>query len=125
MLLPPCHLLVQFYVNDAQELSCQLYQRSGDVFLGVPFNIASYALLTCMIAQVCGFRVREFVHTIGDAHLYVNHLPQAQRQAQRAPYPPPQLVLDPHVTSVFAFQRHHIQLVNYQHHGRLPAPIAV
>ena len=125
MLLPPCHALFQFYVNAQNELSCQLYQRSGDVFLGVPFNIASYSLLTVMIAHVCRLKVGEFIHTLGDAHLYLNHVQQAQTQLNRTAFPPPQLRLAPHVESVFAFKRHDIKLINYQHHARIAAPIAV
>ncbi len=124
MKLPPCHCLFQFYVaND--HLSCQLYQRSADVFLGVPFNIASYALLTMMVAQVTGYRPGEFVHTLGDAHLYLNHLEQAQEQLSRTPYPLPQMRLNPAVTDIFSFQYADFTLENYQHHTHIKAPIAV
>jgi thymidylate synthase len=124
MALPPCHVLFQFYVANGR-LSCQLYQRSGDIFLGVPFNIASYALLTCMVAQVCGLERGEFVHTFGDLHLYVNHLAQAELQLSRTPYPPPTLWLDPSVTDIDAFRYEHIRLDGYQHHPRIPAEVAV
>jgi thymidylate synthase len=124
MALPPCHLLFQFYVaND--RLSCQLYQRSADVFLGVPFNIASYALLTMMVAQVTGLMPGEFVHTLGDAHLYDNHLEQARLQVSREPRPLPTVKLDPSVRSIFDFEYEHFQLENYQPHPHIPAPIAV
>jgi thymidylate synthase len=122
--LPPCHVLFQFYVAGGR-LSCQLYQRSADLFLGVPFNIASYALLTHMIAQVSGLEVGEFVHTLGDAHIYLNHLEQADRQLRRKPYPPPRLVLDPSVKSLFDFRAEHIRLEDYRSHRGILAPIAV
>lgn len=124
MALPPCHALFQFYVAEGR-LSCQLYQRSGDVFLGVPFNIASYALLTHMVAQVTGLEVGEFVHTLGDAHLYSNHLEQAAEQLTRAPLPLPRLELDPSVRAIDDFRFEHIRIVDYEHHPALRAPIAV
>jgi thymidylate synthase len=124
MKLPPCHLLFQFYVADGR-LSCQLYQRSGDLFLGVPFNIASYALLTHMIAQVCGLEAGEFVHTLGDAHIYTNHVDQVRTQLERTPLALPRLVLDPSVTAIDDFRFSHIKLTDYQHHPAIRAPIAV
>ena len=124
MALPPCHAFFQFYVADGK-LSCQLYQRSADIFLGVPFNIASYALLTMMIAQVCGLRPGDFVHTLGDAHLYNNHLEQADIQLQRKPYPLPQMLLNPDVTDIFAFTFEDFELVNYQSHPHIAATVAV
>ncbi|GAB3121575.1 thymidylate synthase [Novispirillum itersonii] len=124
MALPPCHCLFQFYVADGK-LSCQLYQRSADIFLGVPFNIASYALLTLMLAQVCGYQPGDFVHTLGDAHLYLNHLDQAREQLSREFYPLPQMHLDPAVTDLFAFTYDHFRLENYQSHPAIKAPIAV
>jgi thymidylate synthase len=130
MALPPCHLLFQFYVGDhassgARRLSCQLYQRSADVFLGVPFNIASYALLTMMVAHVTGLEPGDFVHTFGDAHLYDNHLEQAQLQLSREPRPLPTLHLDPSVRSIFDFRYEHFRLENYEPHPHIPAPVAV
>ncbi|MEI8259670.1 MAG: thymidylate synthase [Deltaproteobacteria bacterium] len=122
--LPPCHTLFQFYVQDG-ELSCQLYQRSGDIFLGVPFNIASYALLTHMVAHVTGLRPGEFVHTLGDAHLYRNHVEQARLQLSRAPRPLPQLRLDPTVTDLFAFRHEHIAIDAYDPHPAIKAEVAV
>lgn len=124
MALPPCHCLFQFYVADGR-LSCQLYQRSADIFLGVPFNIASYALLTMMIAQVTGYETGEFVHTLGDAHLYLNHIEQAKLQLSREPYPLPFMRLNPAVTSIFDFDYQDFELVQYQSHPRIIAPIAV
>ncbi|MCB0710887.1 MAG: thymidylate synthase [Ignavibacteriae bacterium] len=124
MKLPPCHVLFQFYVADGR-LSCQLYQRSADVFLGVPFNIASYALLTLMIAQVTGLKPGEFVHTFGDAHLYTNHLEQTETQLSRDPFPLPTMRLNPDVQSIFDFTYEDFTLENYQSHPRISAPVAV
>ena len=124
MALPPCHCLFQFYVADGR-LSCQLYQRSADIFLGVPFNIASYALLTMMMAQVTGNRPGEFVHTLGDAHLYLNHLDQADLQLTRAPLPLPTMRINPAVTDLFAFTYEDFELVGYEAHPHIKAPIAV
>jgi len=124
MALPPCHVLFQFYVAQGR-LSCQLYQRSADVFLGVPFNIASYSLLTLMLAQVAGLGPGEFIHTFGDAHLYLNHLEQAHRQLARDPRALPALRLNPDVTSVFAFRYEDFQLENYHPHPPIPAQVAV
>lgn len=124
MALPPCHLLFQFYVaND--RLSCQLYQRSADVFLGVPFNMASYAILTLMMAQVTGFKPGEFIHTLGDAHLYENHLQQAEQQLDREPRGLPVLKLNPKVTSIFDFRYEDFRLEHYDPHPHISAPIAV
>lgn len=124
MALPPCHAFFQFYVAEGK-LSCQLYQRSADIFLGVPFNIASYALLTLMIAQVTGLKPGDFVHTLGDAHLYLNHLEQTELQLTRAPYPLPRMVLNPAVTSLFDFRYEDFELVDYQSHPAIKAPVAV
>jgi thymidylate synthase len=124
MALAPCHCLFQFYVLDG-ELSCQLYQRSADIFLGVPFNIASYALLTLMVAQVCGLKSGEFVHTFGDLHLYVNHVEQAKLQLSRAPRPLPQMKLNPAVKKIDDFKFEDFELVGYDPHPGIKAPIAV
>jgi thymidylate synthase len=124
MALPPCHVLFQFYVAEGK-LSCQLYQRSADVFLGVPFNIASYALLTMMIAQVCGLALGEFIHTFGDAHLYGNHLEQARLQLSRIPQPLPTIQLNPDVKNIFHFQYEDFILRDYVSHPPIKAPIAV
>ncbi len=124
MALPPCHALFQFYVADGK-LSCQLYQRSADIFLGVPFNIASYALLTLMVAQVCGLQPGEFIHTLGDAHLYSNHLEQAALQLSRAPRPLPVMRLNPEVTDLFAFRFEDFTLEGYDPHPAIRAEVAV
>jgi thymidylate synthase len=124
MALPPCHCLFQFYVADGK-LSCQLYQRSADIFLGVPFNIASYALLTLMIAQVSGLKPGEFIHTLGDAHLYSNHFEQARRQLSRTPKPLPVMRLNPDVKDLFAFRWEDFRLEGYVADAGIPAPIAV
>jgi thymidylate synthase len=124
MALPPCHLLFQFYVAQGK-LSCQLYQRSADIFLGVPFNIASYALLTMMIAQVTGLKPGEFIHTLGDAHLYLNHLEQVHTQLAREPRPLPSLRLNPEKTSLFDFDFDDFELLNYDPHPSIKAPVAV
>jgi thymidylate synthase len=122
--LPPCHTMFQFYVLNGK-LSCQLYQRSGDVFLGVPFNIASYALLTIMLAQVCDLEPGDFVHTFGDAHLYVNHLEQANLQLSREPYVLPTMTINPNVKDIFAFEINDFELQDYQSHATIKAPIAI
>jgi thymidylate synthase len=124
MALPPCHALFQFYVADGR-LSCQLYQRSADVFLGVPFNIASYALLTRMMAQVCDLQPGDFVHTFGDVHLYRNHIDQARLQLTREPFAPPQMRLNPAVRSIFDFRYEDFELLNYQSHPHIKAEISV
>lgn len=124
MKLPPCHAFFQFYVADGK-LSCQLYQRSADIFLGVPFNIASYALLTMMIAQVCNLQPGEFVHTLGDAHIYSNHFEQVALQLSRDPKPLPQMKLNPEVKNIFDFTYEDFELVNYNPHPGIKAPVAV
>ncbi|WP_308365427.1 MULTISPECIES: thymidylate synthase [unclassified Microbulbifer] len=124
MALAPCHALFQFYVADGR-LSCQLYQRSADIFLGVPFNIASYSLLTLMLAQVCGLKPGEFIHTLGDAHLYMNHQEQVEEQLSREPLPLPQMHLNPAVTDLFAFRFEDFELRGYQAYPHIPAPVAV
>lgn len=124
MALPPCHTIFQFYVSEGK-LSCQLYQRSADVFLGVPFNIASYTLLTMMVAQVTGLQPGDFVHTFGDAHLYLNHLEQVETQLQREPLPLPAMKLNPGVKDLFAFKYDDFQLLNYEAHPHISAPISV
>ncbi|HLO61771.1 MAG TPA: thymidylate synthase [Azonexus sp.] len=124
MALPPCHCLFQFYVANGK-LSCQLYQRSADIFLGVPFNIASYALLTMMLAQVCGYQPGDFVHTFGDAHLYANHFEQAKLQLSRAPRPLPTMWINPEVKDLFAFRFEDFRLDDYDPHPHIPAPVAV
>ena len=124
MALPPCHLLFQFYVAQGR-LSCQLYQRSADIFLGVPFNIGSYALLTLMMAQATGLRPGEFVHTLGDAHLYLNHLEQAETQLAREPRPLPSMRINPEKTSLFDFEYDDFELLNYDPHPSIKAPVAV
>jgi len=122
--LPPCHTMFQFYVLEGK-LSCQLYQRSGDIFLGVPFNIASYALLTMMLAQVCELQLGDFIHTLGDAHLYVNHLEQAKLQLTREPYPLPKMVINPSIYDIFAFEINDFELTAYQAHDHIKAPVAI
>jgi thymidylate synthase len=124
MNLPPCHVLVQFYVANGK-LSCQLYQRSADIFLGVPFNIASYALFTMMLAQVCGLKPGEFIHTLGDAHIYLNHLEQVKTQVTREPYPLPQMKINPEVKSIFEFKYSDFELVGYQSHPHIAGAVAV
>lgn len=131
MTLPPCHSLFQFYVtpgNNPQKngiLSCQLYQRSADAFLGVPFNIASYALFTMMIAQVCNFELGDFVHTFGDAHIYSNHVEQVELQLSRTPFPLPQLKINPEISSIFDFRIEDFELINYQCHPHIKGEVAV
>jgi len=124
MALAPCHAFFQFYVANGK-LSCQLYQRSADIFLGVPFNISSYALLTMMIAQVTGLEMGEFVHTLGDAHIYLNHFDQVETQLQRDPLPLPEMKINPEVTSIFDFSYKDFELINYQSHPSISAPIAI
>jgi len=124
MVLPPCHVLCQFYVNDGL-LSCLMFQRSADMGLGVPFNIASYSLLTCMIAQVCGLAPGEFIHTIGDAHVYNNHVYPLKEQLQRIPRPFPKLIIDPNVKEIEQFQLEHFQLIDYNPHPHIPLDISV
>ena len=123
MKLPPCHILFQFYVNN-NKLSCQLYQRSADIFLGVPFNIASYSLLTMMIAKVCNLKAGEFIHTLGDAHLYLNHLEQAKTQLSRKPKKSPQMIIQDR-NNIFDFVFNDFQLIGYESHPHIKAPIAV
>jgi thymidylate synthase len=122
--LPPCHTMFQFYVLEGK-LSCQLYQRSADIFLGVPFNIASYALLTMMLAQVCDLKMGDFIHTLGDAHLYVNHLEQANLQLTRQPYPLPKMLINPSINNIFAFDINDFELKDYQAHDHIKAPVAI
>ncbi len=124
MALPPCHCFFQFYVANGK-LSCQLYQRSADIFLGVPFNIASYALLTMMVAQVCQLKVGEFIHTLGDAHLYSNHLEQAELQLTRKPFNLPQLKINPEVNDIFNFKFEDFELLNYESHPHIKAAVAI
>ena len=124
MALPPCHAFMQFYVNNGR-LSCQLYQRSADIFLGVPFNIASYSLLLMMIAQICDLQAGDFVHTLGDAHLYTNHLEQAELQLTRKPFPLPTMKLNPGVRDIFAFSFDDFELQNYEAHHHIKAAVAV
>ncbi len=125
MALPPCHTLVQFYVDDQNRLSCQLYQRSADIFLGVPFNIASYALFTHMIAHVCGLGVKDFIHTLGDAHIYVNHLEQVKLQLTREPYPLCKLKIKRKVKKIEDFKIDDFEFENYQHHPAIKGKVAV
>ena len=124
MALPPCHCLFQFYVADGK-LSCQLYQRSADIFLGVPFNIASYALLTMMVAQVCDLELGEFIHSFGDAHLYLNHLEQADLQLSRTPFDLPVMQINPDIDDIFKFSYEDFNLEGYEFHPHIPAPVAV
>lgn len=124
MALPPCHAFFQFYV-EGNKLSCQLYQRSADVFLGVPFNIASYALLTMMVAQVCNLKAHEFIHTLGDAHLYLNHVEQAKLQLSRTPKTLPKMMINPDVKNIFDFKYDDFKLVDYDPHPRIAATVAV
>jgi len=125
MALPPCHCLAQFYVSADNKLSCQMYQRSMDTYLGGPFNIASYSLFTHMIAQVCGLQVGEFIHTIGDAHIYLNHIEQVKEQLSREPFPAPQLWLNPDISDITKFTMDDIRLWNYQHQPAINAPMSV
>jgi thymidylate synthase len=124
MALPPCHTMFQFYIAEGK-LSCQLYQRSADIFLGVPFNIGSYALLTMMMAQVLGLKPGDFVHTFGDAHLYANHMDQVELQLQRSPMALPTMTINPDIDDLFAFSFDDFELQDYQHHPHIAAPIAV
>jgi len=125
MALPPCHAFFQFYVSGDKKLSCQLYQRSADIFLGVPFNIASYSLLLMMVAQVTGYEVGEFVHTLGDAHIYSNHIEQVNTQLSREPKSLPKMKINPEIKSIFDFKYEDFVLVDYESHSRIKAPIAV
>lgn len=125
MALPPCHAFFQFYVSGDKKLSCQLYQRSADIFLGVPFNIASYSLLLMMVAQVTGYEVGEFVHTLGDAHIYSNHIEQVNTQLSREPKSLPKMKINPEIKSIFDFKYEDFELVDYESHSRIKAPIAV
>lgn len=125
MALPPCHTLIQFYVSDDKKLSCQLYQRSADIFLGVPFNIASYALLTIMLAQVCGYELGDFVHSLGDAHIYSNHINQINEQLQRRPKILPKLVANKNIKNLFDFQYHDFTLERYDPHPLITGKVAV
>ena len=125
MALPPCHIMAQFYVSNNQELSCQMYQRSDDFFLGAPFNIASYSLLTHMIAQVCGLKVGEFIHTNGDAHIYLNHIEQVKEQLSRTPLPPPRLIINKTITDIDGFTMNDFILDDYASHPPIKAPMAV
>lgn len=125
MALPPCHCFMQFYVSADNKLSCQLYQRSADIFLGVPFNIASYSLFTMMLAQVCGYGLGDFVHTLGDAHIYANHIDQVKEQLSRKPYPLPKMKLNPDIKSIYDFTIDDFTLEDYQAHPRIAAKVAV
>ena len=125
MALPPCHILAQFYVTADKKLSCQMYQRSCDLGLGVPFNISSYALLTCMLAQVCGLERGEFIHTLGDAHVYSNHVEPLKEQLQRVPHPFPYLKINPEINEITEFQFSDFRLVNYTHHPKIKMQMAV
>ena len=124
MALPPCHCFFQFYVADGK-LSCQLYQRSADIFLGVPFNIASYALLTMMVAQVTGLKAGEFIHTLGDAHLYSNHIDQTELQLSRTPYKLPEMRLNPHINNIFDFKFEDFELIGYESHPHIKGKVAI
>lgn len=125
MALPPCHAMFQFYVTNSNQLSCQLYQRSADLFLGVPFNIASYALLTMMIAQVCGLKPKEFIHTFGDLHIYSNHFEQVETQLSREPNTPPTMFINPAIKNIRDFKYEDFELLNYNAHPSIKAPIAI
>lgn len=125
MALPPCHCFLQFYVSDDDKLSCQLYQRSADIFLGVPFNIASYALFTMMLAQVSGLKLGEFVHTLGDAHIYSNHINQVKEQISRKPFPLPTMKINPNVKNIFDFKFEDFELADYQAHPHIKGDVAV
>ena len=124
MALPPCHILFQFYVSEGK-LSCQLYQRSADIFLGVPFNIASYSLLTMMVAQVCGLEPGEFIHTLGDAHIYNNHIEQVKLQLTRTPYPLPKMKLNPEIKNIFDFKYEDFELTDYKAHPHIKGEVSV